>query len=97
MNPVKFWLVIKDDTRRKFEVIEQASNTNSFTNKVYAMQKAGMSVTGFTPPVGTKHSSKESIKFVGYDREDNLYDKLQKHYRELMMKSAQQLEEDDID
>jgi hypothetical protein len=97
MNPVKFWLVIKDDAKRKFEVVEQASNTNTFTNKVYAMQKAGMSITGFTPPVGTKHSSKDSIKFTGYDREDGLYNKLQAHYHDLMIKNAAQHEDEGID
>ena len=47
----KFWQVIKDDSKRTFEVCGQCSSENSFTNKIYGMQKAGMNVSGITPPV----------------------------------------------
>jgi hypothetical protein len=83
MNPLKFWLIIKDDSKRTFEVIGQDSNTNSFTNLVYGMQRAKMSVTGVTPPVGGTFSTKESIKFSSYTKEDGLFKRLQETYRQL--------------
>ena len=58
----KFWQVIKDDSKRTFEVCGQCSSENSFTNKIYGMQKAGMNVSGVTPPVTNKTSSKDLIK-----------------------------------
>jgi hypothetical protein len=85
MNPIKFWLIIKDDSKRTFEVCGQASNTNPFTNKAYAMQKAGMNVTCVIPPVGGQNSSKDLIKFTAYTREDGLYERLLKEYHKINM------------
>jgi len=72
----KYWLIIKDDSKRTFEVCGQASNENSFTNKTYAMQRAGMNVSCTTPPVTNKTSSKELVNIVGYKKEEGLYDRL---------------------
>jgi len=48
----KYWQVIRDDSTRTFEVCGQDSSANHFTNNIHGMQKAGMTVTGMTPPVG---------------------------------------------
>lgn len=82
----KFWLVVRDDTARTFEVCGQDESANYFTNGIHGMQKAGMSVTGMTPPVGGKLSNKESIKVIGYTIEVGLYDRLRKEYNELSRK-----------
>jgi hypothetical protein len=81
----KFWLIIKDDSQRTFEVCGQESNTNWFTNKTYAMQKEGMNVSCITPPVTNKTSSKELIKIIGYVKEDGLYERLLKQYQKQTM------------
>jgi hypothetical protein len=81
------WQVIKDDTKRTFEVCGQSDNTNAFTNEVYGMQRVGMNVSGITPPVTNKESSKDLVKIVGYKKEDGLYAKLQLQYKEIVMKS----------
>ena len=87
MNPIKFWQIIKDDSKRTFEVCGQAANTNAFTNKTYAMQKAGMNVSCITPPITNKNSSKDLIKVMTYSREDGLYERLLKQYRDLTIGS----------
>ena len=83
----KNWMVIKDDSKRTFEVYGHATNTNSFTNEIYGMQKAGMNVSCVTPPVTNKASSKEIIKITGYAKEEGLYEKLLKQYREITRRS----------
>jgi hypothetical protein len=50
------------------------------------MQKAGMTVTCMTPPVGGKYSNKEIIKIAGYRTEHGLYERLLKEYKELSRK-----------
>jgi hypothetical protein len=82
----RFWQIIKDDSKRTFEVCDHEMNTNSFTNKTYAMQRVGMNVSCMTPPVTNKNSSKDVIKLTGYTREDGLYERLLKEYREITMK-----------
>ena len=84
----KYWLIIRDDSKRTFEVCSQTTNENSFTNKTHAMQKAGMNVSCMTPPVTGKISSKESIKIVGYTKEDGLQERLAKQYMEIVMRAA---------
>ena len=84
----KCWLVIKDDSKRTFEVFGQASNDNAFTHKMYSMQKAGMNVSSVTPPVTNKVSSKDFVKITGYAKEDGLYERLEKEYRDISMKSS---------
>lgn len=81
----KHWLVIRDDAKRTYEVCGRVSNENAFFNKVYAMQKAGMSISGMTPPVTGKAPSKESIKISGYTYEEGLYERLEKEYMRLRM------------
>jgi hypothetical protein len=83
----KYWQVIKDDSKKTFEVCGQVSNENSFTNKTYAMQKAGMNVSCTTPPVTGRVSNKESIKIIGYTREDGLYERLLNEYRKITIGS----------
>jgi hypothetical protein len=82
----KYWQIIRDDSTRTFEVCGQDSNTNFFTNGIHGMQKAGMTVTGMTPPVGGKFSNKEAIKIIGYTKEEGLHKRLLKEYKELSMK-----------
>lgn len=83
----KSWQVIKDDSKRTFEVCGQTGNTNAFTNEVYAMQRAGMNVSCVTPPVTNKESSRKLVKITGYAKEEGLYAKLQLQYKQLVMKS----------
>jgi hypothetical protein len=90
----KAWQVIKDDTKRTFEVCGQSTNTNSFTNEVYGMQRAGMNVSCITPPVSNKESSKELVKVINYVKEEGLYVRLQSQYKEIVMKSASDFEND---
>jgi hypothetical protein len=80
----KYWQIIRDDSKRTFEVCGQITNDNFFTNKVYAMQKAGMTVSGMTPPVTNKTSSKDIIKVIGYTKEEGLYDRLSSQYSEII-------------
>jgi hypothetical protein len=81
------WQVIKDDTKRTFEVCGQSDNTNAFTNEVYGMQRAGMNVSCITPPVTNKESSKDLVKVVNYKKEEGLYSRLQLQYKTIIMKS----------
>jgi hypothetical protein len=81
---IKYWMIIKDDSKRTFEVNGPITNDNSFTNKTYAMQKAGMSVSCATPPVTNKTSSKGIIKIAGYTKEDGLYERLLAEYAKII-------------
>jgi hypothetical protein len=80
----KNWLIIKDDNTRTFEVTSQTSNDNSFSNKIIAMQRDGMNVTSVILPVTNKNASKESIKFIGYTKEEGLHDRLLKKHNEII-------------
>lgn len=82
------WHIIKDDNVRTFEVVEQSSNSNGFTNKTIAMQRDGMTVSCLILPVSNRNASKESIKIVGYNIENGLYDKLLKVHQAIIMKQA---------
>ncbi len=82
----KQWLIIKDDSKRTFDVVGQVMDDNAFSNKVIAMQREGMSVTSVLLPVGSRNPSKESIKFTGFTKEEGLYERLCKHHRDIMMK-----------
>ena len=81
---VRYWQVIRDDSKRTFEVLGQITNENSFANKTHAMQKAGMNVSCMTPPVTNKTSSKGLIKIAGYTHEVGLYEKLLNQYAEII-------------
>jgi hypothetical protein len=84
----KSWHVIKDEARRTFEVVNEAGSDNAFTNKTYAMQKAGLNVTCLLLPVTNKHANKETIKFTGYLPEPGLYQRLLKQHHELTLKQS---------
>ena len=83
----KVWQVIKDDSKRTFEVCGQTSNSNAFTNEVYSMQRAGMNVSCTTPPVSNKESSRELVKVTNYTKEEGLYERLKLQYRDIVMRS----------
>lgn len=78
----KSWLIIRDDAKKTFEVTGSDDNTNYFMNEVHGMQKAGMQVSCMTPPVTNKAASKEVIKISGYTREEGLYQRILKTYRD---------------
>lgn len=77
----KFWQVIKDDSKKTFEVCGHESNTNHFTNEIHGMQRAGMNVSYVTPPVTNKTSSKTLVTVFGYKQEDGLQQRLLKEYQ----------------
>lgn len=77
---IKCWQVIRDDTRRTFEVCGTESVVNHFTNMIHGMQRAGMNVSGMTPPVTNKVSHKGAIAITGYTSEDGLYKRLVEEY-----------------
>ena len=79
-----YWQIIRDDSKRTFEVCSQTNNTNSFTNQTVAFQRAGMNVSCATPPVTIKNSSKDLIKITGYTHEPGLQKRLLEKFREIM-------------
>ncbi|AYB32482.1 hypothetical protein [Chryseolinea soli] len=81
------WEVIKDDSKRTFEVCGKAANNNFFTNSIHGMQRAGMNVSGITPPVGVTNSNKEGIKVPGYTKEKGLHERLLSEYRAIQRQS----------
>jgi hypothetical protein len=90
----KFWLVIKDDSKKTYEVCGQAASDNAFTNKVYGMQRSGMNISYVVTPVTNKTSSKELVKISGYTREDGLYARLQDEHRLIIRDSTGGWEDD---
>lgn len=78
------WQIIRDDTKKTFEVQGQESNTDHFLNLVHGMQKLGMTVTAVVLPVTNRHASKDSIQFTGYRRDDGLYQRLMQEYQQKM-------------
>lgn len=79
---ITYWQIIRDDSKRTFEVCGRTTNDNAFTNRTHAMQRMGMNISCMTPPVTSKTSSKELIKITGYTKEDGFYDRLVKEYSE---------------
>jgi hypothetical protein len=90
----KNWHIIKDDSKKTFEVCGQTPNDNGFINKVIAMQRAGLNVSWVTPPVTNKTSSKDLIKFTGYTREDGLFDRM---FNEMNIRNRDNFPADDED
>jgi hypothetical protein len=88
------WQVIKDDSKRTFEVCGQSDNTNAFTNEVYRMQRAGMNISGTTPPVSNKESHKDLVKISGYTKEEGLYKRLQLQYNQFVKKTYDDFQPD---
>ena len=74
------WMVIRDDSKRTFEVYGAENNQNHFTNLIQGMQRTGMNVSFSTPPVTNKASHKNAITIPGYAREDGLYNRLLAEY-----------------
>lgn len=89
----KSWQVIRDDSKRTFENCGQADNTNSFTNQTVAMQRVGMNVSCMTPPVTNAAASKDTVKITGYTKENGLYERLMKEYRDITMRSINEYED----
>lgn len=87
------WQIIRDDTKKTFEVQGQETNTDHFMNLVHGMQKLGMTVTAVLLPVTNQFSSKEGIKQTGYRVEQGLYTRLMKEYQTRMRGSAFDFEE----
>jgi hypothetical protein len=83
------WEIIRDDSKRTFEICGQSENNNHFANTTHGMQKAGMAVSAVILPVSNKSSSRESIKISGYTREDGLYERLLKESRKISMGDAE--------
>lgn len=79
---ITYWQIIRDDSKRTFEVCGRTTNDNAFTNRTHAMQRIGMNVSCMTPPVTSKTSSKEMIKLTGYTKEEGLLERLVKEYSE---------------
>lgn len=77
-----YWLVLRDDGKKTFEVCGKATNTNAFTNRTRAMQRVGMNVSDMIPPVTNKTASKDAIKIIGYTHEEGLETRLEKIYYE---------------
>ena len=90
MMITRFWQIIRDDSARTFEVCGKVANENSFTNRTYAMQRAGMNVSCMTPPVTNQTSSKDLIKITGYKKEDGLYERLLSQYRGIVRNSQEE-------
>jgi hypothetical protein len=86
----KSWLVIKDDTRKTFEVVTKDMSENAFTNKTHAMQRDGMNVSCVLLPVTNKSASKTAVKIMGYTKEDDLYEKLLQQHREITLRNAEE-------
>ncbi len=82
------WQIIRDDSKKTFEVIGQETNTDHFLNQVHGMQKLGMAVTGVILPVTNQYASKGAIRFAGYVQEEGLYDRLMKSYRQRISEDA---------
>lgn len=84
------WQIVKDDAKKTFEVCGQTGNTNSFTNSIYAMQKAGMNVSCITPPVTNTNSNKDVIKVTGYTREVGLHKRLMDQHMKITFGSIEE-------
>jgi hypothetical protein len=89
------WLVIKDDKHRTFEVIGQVSNTNSFSNKVIAMQRDGLPVSELILPVTNKLSHKDMIQVTGYKAEEGLHAKVLKQHQTIILNQAAAWDEEE--
>jgi hypothetical protein len=92
----KNWLVVKDDTKRTFEVCGKETNIDPFMNKIHAMHKAGMNVTGTTPPVTNKNANKAQILITGYKIEEGLYNRLLQQLADITRASVNE-EDFDLD
>lgn len=76
----QFWEVIYDDYNRKMDVMGPSSDDTIFTNNVAEMIKAGMEVHCQTADI---KYPKEQVKLSGYQKEENLYQRLINEYEKL--------------
>ena len=81
----KCWLIIKDESKRTYEIIGQSANTNAFTNATYSWQKAGMTVSCMTPPVTSNNIVKDVERHSGYKPEEGLHKRLSAEYLKIVM------------
>lgn len=86
----KNWHVIRDDSKRTFEVVTNSMSENAFTNKTQAMQRDGMNVSFVLLPVSNKNASKAAVNLTGYTKEDGLYDRLLKQHAEIGRKNIEE-------
>jgi hypothetical protein len=86
----KNWHVIRDDSKRTFEVVTVSMSENAFTNKTQAMQRDGMNVSFVLLPVSNKNASKAAVNLTGYTKEDGLYDRLLKQHAEIGRKNIEE-------
>jgi hypothetical protein len=86
----KNWLVIRDDSKRTFEVVTVSMSENAFTNKTQAMQRDGMNVSYVLLPVSNRNASKAAVKISGYLKEDGLYERLLKQHADIARKNIEE-------
>jgi hypothetical protein len=86
----KNWHVIRDDSKRTFEVVTASMSENAFTNKTQAMQRDGMNVSFVLLPVSNKNASKAAVKISGYLKEDGLYDRLLLQHKEIGRRNVEE-------
>jgi hypothetical protein len=84
----KNWHIIRDDSKRTFEVVVNDMSENAFTNKAHAMQRDGMNISFVLLPVSNKHASKNAVNLSGYIKEDGLYERLLNQHREIVRRNA---------
>jgi len=85
----KNWFIIRDDSKRTFEVVTVSMSENAFTNKTQAMQRDGMNVSHVLLPVSNKNASKAAVKLSGYDKEDGLYERLLQQHKEITRRNVE--------
>lgn len=85
----KSWQIIKDDTKRTFEVVTNGMSENAFTNRTFGMQKSGMNVSCVLLPVTNKNGSKSTVQLTGYTREEGLYERLLKEHSKIIQSNIE--------
>jgi len=86
----KSWFIIRDDSKRTYEVVTASMTENAFTNKTQAMQRDGMNVSHVLLPVTNKNASKAAVKISGYEIENGLYDRLLKQHNEIGRRNVEE-------
>ncbi len=81
-----WWQIIKDDSKRTFDIIGKAHDDTLLTNNVCEMIKSGMSVQCTTPPY-TGNESEDDLAIPGYKKEPGLYQRLVREYETKTRKS----------
>jgi polysaccharide deacetylase 2 family uncharacterized protein YibQ len=81
------WHIIKDDSKRTFEVVIDDLSENSFTNRTHAMQKDGLNVSCVLLPITNKNANRQTIKITGYTLEEGLYKRLMQQHHEITQRN----------